>query len=132
MTINVLFLCPHAAAKSVAAAGYLAGAADKLGLDLAISNAGTDPDPEVQEVVADRLDELGLPVAGTPRVVTDSDLERADVVINIGCDLGQKPMGEKVEPWSIPNFSDDPEAAFAAIEDHVRALAKQLGVDQRG
>jgi hypothetical protein len=37
MTINVLFLCPHAAGKSVLAATYFSAAAARIGLD-AIAN----------------------------------------------------------------------------------------------
>lgn len=129
MTINVLFLCPHAAAKSVAAAGYLAGATQNLDVELSIRNAGTHPDAQVLPLVSSRLEVAGLPVAGTPRLVTSDDLDEADVVINIGCDLADWSAGlseEKVEDWAIPNFSDDPAAAFSAIKTHVAHLADRI------
>ena len=126
MTINVLFLCPHNAAKSVAAAAFFARDAKNRGLAVKTSTAGTDPDTHVLPVVRERLETEGLPVDQPPRKVTDQNLSNADVIINIGCKLDALPAPGPVHDWQIPNFSDDPQAAFAALESHTTKLVNQL------
>ena len=126
VTTKILFMCPHSAAKSVAAAGFMTREAAKRGLDVEVSNGGTDPDPEVAAGVRSHLEAEGLPVVDPPSYVTAEDLEQADVAVNIGCDLSHLAVSRAVEDWVIPDFSDDVDAAFAAIKDHVGALADRL------
>ncbi|MGI9607893.1 MAG: hypothetical protein ACR2P0_17325 [Acidimicrobiales bacterium] len=126
MTTNVLFLCPHNAAKSVAAAAFLERASADRGLDVLVKTAGTEPDPEVNPIVRNRLVADGLPVEVVPRAVSDDDLKAADIVVNIGCDLAGRPGADATRDWNIPNFSDNPIAAFAAIESHVATLLTEL------
>lgn len=127
MSTSVLFLCPHAAAKSVMAAGLLAGEAQRLGLDLRIDNAGVEPDPHVKQLVRERLNALSLPVAGTPRHVVAADVEAADIIVNIGCPIDQvPPSSAEVREWQIPDFSDDADIAAAALREHVLELSAEL------
>lgn len=126
MTITVLFLCPHNAAKSVAAAAFASQVASREGLDLHATTAGTDPDAEVLPVVRARLEADGLAVTQQPRLITAAELLAADVVVNIGCDVDELPAARPVEDWQIPNFSDDPPAAFAALEQQAAALVARL------
>jgi len=126
MTTRVIFLCPHNAAKSVASAAFLARDATSRGLEVEITTAGTDPDAEVLPIVRAHLEEKGLPVGGPPRMVTAEDLSAADHIINIGCPHDALPTDQTITDWAIPNFSDDPVVAFAAITSHVEALADEL------
>lgn len=130
MTTNVLFLCPHGAAKSTTAAAYLEREGLRRGLDLVIDNAGTDPDPVVNPTVAVRLAAQDLPPGRDPRRVSEDDLNNADVIVNIGCDIPALVGDGRVLDWSIPNFSVDAEVAFASIETAVDALVGKL-VTQR-
>ena len=131
MTTNIMFLCPHGAAKSTAAAAFLHREAKRLGLDLHIGNAGTEPDPIVNPLVRERLVADDLPVASPPRHVSSDDLSNADMIINIGCRYDDLPTDKSVHDWSIPNFSDDPVIAFAALESHVVGLATGLTAQSR-
>ena len=124
MTTKIIFLCPHNAAKSVAAAAFLQRLATDKDLDVEITTAGTDPDPIVHTVVRARLEAEGLPAEFEPRKVTAEDLSTVDVIVNIGC--GELPTSKSVQEWNIPNFSDDAVMAFEAIEIHVAGLALQL------
>lgn len=126
MPIKVLFLCPHAAAKSVAAAALLRREAVARDLDLEIDNAGTDPDTEVAPVVRARLESERLSIGGAPRLVSATDLDAADVIINIGCGSRDLPTSRALKEWQIPDFSADPEAAFAALQTRVADLAAEL------
>ena len=132
MADKVLILCPHNAAKSVASAALLRREAAGRGRKLEIVTAGTDPDDEVLGLVADFLAAEDLPPAGTPRHVTADDLATADLVINIGCDHAELPTrsdpggGPEIRDWDVPDFSSDPDAAFADIVRRVNALADEL------
>lgn len=119
---NVLILCPHNAAKSVTAAAYLSGLAADSGADIAVDTAGTDPDPEVLPLVRDQLESDGYLVESVPRLVTAHDLAQADVIINIGCPRSELDTTKNVIDWGIPNFSEDPSAAFGELSDHASAL----------
>lgn len=125
MTTTVLFLCPHGAAKSTSSTAFLRQHAERLGLDLTVMNAGTDPDDVVNPTVKERLDAEGLGYV-LPRQVTPADLDAADVIINIGCEREALSTSTPIHEWTIPNFSDGPTAAFAAIEAHVTGLATGL------
>ena len=126
MTTNILFLCPHNAAKSVTAAVYMGRIADDRGLDLSISTAGTDPDDDVLPLVRDQLVSDGYTVNDLPCLVTPDVLSAAERIINIGCPHDLLPTDKAVTDWSIPNFSEDPSAAFAALSDHVEHLAREI------
>lgn len=125
MTTKILFMCPHNAAKSVTAAAYMQREATDRGLDVAIDTAGTDPDAEVLPLVRNQLESDGFVVDITPRLFSAHDLVLNDMIINIGCSIDGFPM-DKVTNWGIPNFSEDPAAAFGALAEHVTSLADSL------
>lgn len=124
--MNVLFLCPHNAAKSVAAAAFFTATASERGLTATVTTGGTDPDADVLPVVRQQLVHEGLAFDATPQQVTGADLDRADVVVNIGCDPARLPTNRPLVDWTIPDFSMDAEVAFAAIRTHVDALVEDL------
>lgn len=127
MATRIIFLCPHNAAKSVFAAASLTREAAERGLDVKIATAGTDPDPGILPIVRARLEAESLPIdEGPPRTVTEEDLSAADVIVNIGCSHDELPTSGPLREWHIPNFSDDPEAAFTALRHRVTDLAVEL------
>jgi arsenate reductase (thioredoxin) len=131
---TVLFLCPHGAAKSVLASAYFQRAAKERGLNVRAEAAGTDPDPAVSRAVADHLRTNGYAVPVTkPRKVTRKDLEAADVVISMGCDLtGQPVRAGTLQNWDeVPGPGQDMKAADEAIRRRVIALVEDLLAQQR-
>ena len=126
MTTKLLFLCPHNAAKSVAAAAYVSRLGEQAGLSLSASTAGTHPDAEVLGLVRDQLESEGFLVDSVPRTVRASDLEEADHIINIGCSYDELPTSKTVIDWEIPNFSDDPDSAFGALREHAAVFVSSL------
>lgn len=126
---NVLFLCPHAAAKSVLAMTYFTDLAAKANLAVDVSNAGTEPDPSVHPLVAAHLKEEGVDLTEfVPPLLTKSDLESADIVVSIGCiSAEQVPAGSRFLDWSdVPMISDGFEPANARIREHVVKLVEEL------
>jgi protein-tyrosine-phosphatase len=127
-TKSVLFLCPHGAAKSVLATAYFRKQAAARGLDVHVDSAGTEPDPAVAPLVATHLAAQGLDVPiSTPRLVSAEDLDAADLVVTLGCDLaGRRVRGEQRRWDDVPSPSADFAGADAAIKRHVEQLVEEL------
>jgi protein-tyrosine-phosphatase len=126
-TKNVLFMCPHGAAKSVLAAAYFDKQARERGLDVHVRAVGTEPDPVVAPAVAAHLRANGyeVPVA-KPQLVSAEDLTSADLVVSLGCDLTGRPVRGEVRRWDVPSPSADFPGTDAAIKEHVKRLVDEL------
>jgi len=131
---NVLFLCPHGAAKSVLASAYFQRAAQERGLKVRVDAAGIDPQETVTPIVVEHLrqNHYVLPVT-KPRAVTRQDIQTADVVVSMGCDLTGLPVGpEKLKRWDdVPGPSEDLAGADDVIRRRVSALVEELIGRQR-
>lgn len=130
MTQTILFLCPHAAAKSVLAMTYFNDLAIRAGLDVAVGNAGTEPDPAINPGVATFLLDEGFDLTGfVPSLLTDEQLETTDIVVSIGCIAADRlPPTTRYLDWSdVPMLSDGFQVARDQIYAHVEALVADLG-----
>lgn len=129
MTADVLFLCPHNAAKGVIAAAFFNDLARREGLHLSADSAGTEPSSEVSPAVVAMLAAEGIDVSGhQPRLVTAPELQAAARIISMGCtpeELGVE--AGRIELWNdIPTVSAEPERARQAIRERVRDLILEL------
>lgn len=130
----VLFMCPHAAAKSVLASAYFQRLARQRGLNVRVWSAGTDPDPVIAPAVAAHLGRNGYPVpTAAPRKVTEQDLASADLVISIGCDLSGLPQPRgALRQWDeVPALSENFARADEAIRKRVVELVDELVLAKR-
>jgi protein-tyrosine-phosphatase len=126
---TVLFMCPHGAAKSVLASAYFKQLAKERGLNVRVETAGTEPDPDISKTVAEHLTKGGYEVpTSKPRRATAADMETADVVISIGCDLkGLPPPKGTLRQWDdVPPPSEDFARADKMIRERVVALIEEL------
>jgi arsenate reductase len=126
---TILFMCPHGAAKSVLASAYFQRLATERGLNVRVESAGTEPDAEVAPIVANHLAKNGYPIPVVkPRQVTASDLETADVVISMGCDLKglPAPRGTLLRWDDVPGPSEDFTGADEKIRKRVIELVDEL------
>jgi arsenate reductase len=126
---QVLFMCPHGAAKSVLASAYFERLAKERGLKVRVLSAGTEPDATVAPAVAAHLQRQGYPPAtAAPRKVTADDMAQADLVISLGCDLaGLPPPRGTLRRWDdVPAPSADFAKADEAIRAKVNALVDEL------
>lgn len=129
MTTNILFLCPHAAAKSVFAMTYFEDLAAKADLDVSVSNAGTEPDATAAPKVAAWLENEGFDLEGfVPPLLTDVMLDSADIVVSIGCISAEAvPPNTRYLDWSdVPQPSQDLEGSRNAIYAYVEGLIEEL------
>lgn len=119
---QVLFLCPHGAAKSVIAAALCEHMAVAHGIPLQAICAGTEPDPEVAPHVRRLLDDQGLSLPlEQPQPVTAAMLAAATYVISLGCEQASLPaMPQHWERWDdVPPPSQDLHGAYARIQQHL-------------
>jgi arsenate reductase (thioredoxin) len=130
---TVLFMCPHGAAKSLMASAYFQKLAKERGLNVRVDSAGTEPDPQLSKGVVAHLQKNGyaIPIE-KPRGATAADMNNADVVISMGCDLSKlpKPRGA-LQTWSVPDFSADFNVAEQSIRNQVLKLVDELVAAQK-
>jgi arsenate reductase (thioredoxin) len=129
MIDQIVFLCPHGAAKSVIAAAYCQQIADRHNLPLHATAAGTEPDAEFSPAVLELLHTEGIDIADQrPRRVTSEELTAASRIISLGCDLADLPAtGIVVEHWDdVPPPSQDLLLARDRIRAHVEQLLETL------
>lgn len=133
MKHTVLFLCPHNAAKSVMASEYFNKRSEELGLNAHAFSAGTEPDEAAAPQVVALLDTEGF--YGTvhkPRKVTGEDVEKASLVVSIGCDVQKLPLSETpLSSWDdVPMPSRDLAGAWQRIREHVNRLLTNLQTEK--
>ncbi len=122
--LRVLYLCPHGAAKSVIAAALTRDLAQRLGVDVAAINAGTEPDDELNPIAMDALDARDLNYPDQPRMVESADIEAADLVVTLGCDVEDLPaVPSTLIDWSdVPDASSDVDQLISILEQRIAKL----------
>ncbi len=124
--MQVLFLCPHSAGKSLLAASFFTDAIKAAGLQATADVAGTEPDeiniPSVEILLVDR----GHTINWHPRRLASDDLERADIIVNMGCNREDIPTSKEVRDWEVPMLSEDFEGSVRAVEGRVALLVAEL------
>ena len=126
---TVLFICQHNAGRSQLGAHLLDVIAPG---EFHATSAGLKPADEINPVVAQSLQEVGADTsAARPRLVTETDLASADVVVTMkpGLQLPAPIRGRHVE-WEFPNPEhwdlDGVRGMRDAIAARVHILAGEL------
>ena len=99
----MLFVCVHNAGRSQMAAGYLQHLA---GDRIDVLSAGSQPADQVNPAAVEAMAEEGIDIAAEqPKLLTDSAVQTADVVVTMGCgDECPFYPGKRYEDWVL----DDP------------------------
>jgi protein-tyrosine-phosphatase len=126
VTVRVLFLCPHAAGKSVLAAHYFQAAAARLGLDATAEVAGPEPEEDLGPRTRRALRDQGFVERWKPRLVDEDITSHADWIVSIGCDVSDVPTDKPIVEWDVPLLTEDFTGAMEAIHERAEALARQL------
>ena len=127
---TVLFVCVHNAGRSQMAAAFLEHLS---GGEVEVLSAGSQPAASVNAAAVEAMAEVGIDIsAARPKLLQDSAVRVADVVITMGCgDECPFYPGKTYEDWVL----DDPAGLGVAavrpirdeIERRVRALLAQWG-----
>lgn len=97
------------------------------------SSAGIEPAAGINPTVAAAMKERGIGMAGAPRMLTMAMIERADIVITMGCSVEKvcpapmaRRMGKKLADWDL----DDPKgrdiAGVRRIRDEIERRVLEL------
>ncbi len=128
----VLFVCVHNAGRSQMAAGFLQ---DLAAEDVDVLSAGSQPAEEINAVAVQVMAEVGIDIAGRqPRLLTDSAVRTADVVVTMGCgDACPYYAGKRYEDWVLDDPAGLGAEAVRPIRDEIRrrvvALLAELQAD---
>jgi protein-tyrosine-phosphatase len=122
---TVLFVCVHNAGRSQMAAGYLQHLA---GDRIEVLSAGSHPADQVNPAAVAAMAEEGIDIATEqPKLLTDSAVREADVVITMGCG-DQCPFypGKRYEDWDLADPAGQGIEAVRPIRDEIRTRAEAL------
>ena len=122
---TVLFVCVHNAGRSQMAAGLLAA---RAGSQVDILSAGSVPAEQVNPMAAAAMAELGIDIgANQPKLLTDSDVKLADVVITMGCgDTCAIYPGKLYEEWDLNDPAGQDLEFVRVVRDEISARIEQL------
>ena len=97
---TVLFVCTHNAGRSQMAAGFLRRQA---GDRIDVLSAGSEPADQLNPSAVAVMKEKGIDIsAATPRLLSESAVRMADVVITMGCgDACPIFPGKRYEDWDL-------------------------------
>jgi len=125
---SVLFVCVHNAGRSQMAAGYLQSIA---GDRIEVLSAGSQPGNQVNQVAVAAMAEEGIDIASEqPKLLTDSAVQQADVVITMGCgDTCPFYPGKRYEDWVLDDPAGQGIDVVRPIRDEIRARVEALAAE---
>jgi len=122
---EVLFVCVHNAGRSQMAAALVelrsAGG-------IAVHSAGSAPADDIHPAVVEAMHEVGVDLSGaSPKVLTDDAVQRADVVVTMGCgDACPVYPGKRYEDWTVDDPAGQDIATVRRIRDEIDARVRAL------
>ena len=124
-TPTVLFVCVHNAGRSQMAAGYLQHLA---GDRVEVLSAGSQPADQVNPAAVEAMAEEGIDLrAEQPKLLTDSAVRIADVVVTMGCgDECPFYPGKRYEDWVLDDPAGQGIDAVRPIRDEIRRRVELL------
>ncbi len=126
---EVLFVCEHNAGRSQMAAAL---AHELSSGAVAVRSAGTSPVEQIDPVVVEAMNELGVDVRMEfPKPLTDEVVRAADVVVTLGCgDACPVYPGKRYEDWPVADPAGQPLEVVREIRydihHHVSELLETL------
>lgn len=122
---TVLFVCVHNAGRSQMAAGYLSHLAEGR---VEVLSAGSQPADSVNPVAVAAMAEEGIDIAKEqPKLLAESAVREADVVITMGCG-DECPFfpGKRYEDWVLADPAGQGIEAVRPIRDEIRGRVEAL------
>jgi arsenate reductase (thioredoxin) len=122
---TVLFVCVHNAGRSQMAAGFLRHLA---GDRIEVLSAGSEPAEQVNPAAVAAMAEVGIDLAAaTPKLLTDSAVQEADVVVTMGCgDACPFYPGKRYDDWPLDDPAGQGVEAVRPIRDEIRSRVDAL------
>jgi len=122
---TVLFVCVHNAGRSQMAAGFLRRLA---GDRVRVLSAGSEPTDRVNPAAVEAMREVGIDITGEqPKLLQDSAVREADVVITMGCgDACPFYPGKRYEDWELDDPAGKPVEQVRPVRDQIRRRVEAL------
>jgi len=122
---TVLFVCVHNAGRSQMAAGFLQHLA---GDRIDVLSAGSQPADRVNAVAVEAMAEVGIDLGHeVPKVLTDSAVREADVVVTMGCgDECPFYPGKRYEDWVLDDPAGQGIEMVREVRDEIRRRVELL------
>jgi len=122
---SVLFVCVHNAGRSQMAAALMN---DLSQGSVEVRSAGSEPAAQVNPAVVQVMAEIGIDIAaGQPRLLTNTDVKAADVVITMGCgDACPYYPGKRYEDWDLEDPAGKGVDATRPIRDEIQRRVEIL------
>lgn len=124
----VLFVCVHNAGRSQMAAALLD---ERSGGSVDVRSAGSTPAAEVNPVVVQAMDEIGIDLSKEfPKPLTDDAVQASDVVVTMGCgDTCPVFPGTRYLDWELEDPSGKELHEVRPIRDEIDALVRGLIIE---
>ena len=121
----VLFVCVHNAGRSQMAASLMER---DSGGRVDVRSAGSEPAESINPAVLDAMSELGIDLAGrVPRLLSDEDVQAADVVVTMGCgDACPFYAGKRYLDWELADPAGKSIDQVRPIRDQIQARVTEL------
>ena len=93
-----------------------------------VLSAGSEPADQVHPPVVEAMREVGVDLAAKePRLLADSDVQAADVVITMGCgDACPIYPGKRYEDWTLADPAGQPIEKVREIREEIRERVEAL------
>lgn len=126
----VLFACVHNAGRSQMAAGFMRRLAGEA---VTVLSGGSEPADAVNPSAVEAMAEVGIDISGErPQHWADADVERADVVVTMGCgDECPYFPGTGYEDWQVADPAGQPVEAVRPIRDEIERRVRHLAAELR-
>ena len=121
----MLFVCTHNAGRSQMAAGFLRRQA---GDRIDVLSAGSEPADQLNPSAVAVMNERGIDIsAATPRLLSESAVRMADVVITMGCgDACPIFPGKRYEDWDLVDPAGKSVEEVRPIRDEIERRVNGL------
>ena len=125
---SVLFVCVHNAGRSQMAAGWLTQLSEGA---VEVRSAGSVPAEQVNPVAVEAMREVGVDIAAErPKILTDTAVRDADVVVTMGCgDACPVFPGKRYEDWQLTDPAGQPIEVVRQVRDDIRGRVEKLVVE---
>ena len=122
---TVLFVCVHNAGRSQMAAGFLQHLGEGR---IEVLSAGSHPADSINPAAVEAMAEVGIDIASNqPKVLTDTAVQTADVVITMGCgDECPFYPGKRYEDWVLDDPAGQGVEAVRPIRDEIKTRVEAL------
>ena len=126
---RILFVCVHNSGRSQMAEAILNHMAQGKAIGY---SAGTSPAEQVNPVVTQAMEEIGIPMTGhRPKPLTPDMLQDVDLVITMGCSAeGMCPASfVQTDDWNLVDPKDKPIEEIRNIRDEIKRRVAVLVKD---